>query len=33
VEQSRFRLAALQWPERQLVLDNGQVLPTTGFMT
>lgn len=25
---SRFRLAALQWPERQLVLDNGQILPT-----
>jgi len=31
VEESRFRLAALQWPERQLVLDNGQVLSTTGF--
>jgi len=29
--ESRFRLAALQWPERQLVLDDGQRLPTTAF--
>lgn len=26
--ESRFKLAALQWPERQLVLDTGEVLPT-----
>lgn len=26
--QSRFHLAALTWPERDLILENGQVLPT-----
>ena len=26
---SRFRLAALQWPEKQLVFDSGEVVPTT----
>jgi hypothetical protein len=28
---ARTRLAALRWPERELVLDDGQVLPTMGF--
>jgi hypothetical protein len=28
---ARTRLAALRWPERDLVLDSGEVLPTTGF--
>jgi hypothetical protein len=28
IEASRFRLAALQWPERRLVFDSGQVLET-----
>jgi hypothetical protein len=27
----RTRLAALRWPEREVVLEDGQVLPTTGF--
>lgn len=28
---ARTRLAALRWPERQLVLDTGESLPTRGF--
>jgi len=28
VEKSRFRLAALQWPENQLVFDSGETTPT-----
>lgn len=28
VEKSRFHLAALQWPEKQLVFDSGEVIPT-----
>ena len=28
---ARTRLAALRWPERQLVLDTGECLPTRGF--
>lgn len=28
ISESRFKLVALQWPERQLVLDTGEVLPT-----
>ncbi len=28
IEQSRFKLAALQWPENQVVFDTGEVLPT-----
>ncbi|MFA5664951.1 metallophosphoesterase [Castellaniella sp.] len=28
VDQSRFRLAAMLWPERSLIFDNGDVLPT-----
>ena len=29
--QSRFKLAALRWPERDLVFDDGTVLPTLAF--
>ncbi|NYT61468.1 metallophosphoesterase [Alcaligenaceae bacterium] len=28
VEKSRFKLAALQWPENQVVFDTGEVFPT-----
>lgn len=28
VERSRFKLAALQWPENRLVFDTGEILPT-----
>src|SRR5690606_7542185 len=28
IENSRFRLAALQWPENQLVFDSGETMPT-----
>lgn len=28
IEQSRFKLAALQWPENRLVFDSGEVVPT-----
>ena len=28
---AQLRLAALRWPERTLVLDDGTQLPTTGF--
>jgi hypothetical protein len=28
---ARMRLAALRWPEREVMLDSGATLPTTGF--
>jgi len=31
VGESRFHLAALQWPECQIVVDDGRVLPAQNF--
>jgi len=31
INQSRFKLGALRWPENELVFDDGQRLPTAGF--